>query len=229
MAQFHFVEDYSKVVDALIASHPIDRAMELAVGGHYAAMGNIQLNILKTVGLKSGMSIFDLGCGSGRLANAISKSGLNVTYVGTDLVQTMLDYAALKSPKEYRFLLHHDLTVPLPDTSVDMTSAFSVFTHLLHHESYIYLEEFHRVLKPGGTVVLSFLEFSEPEHWKMFERTVKDQKGSTTPVLNTFIERHVIEVWAKKIGFLVETFYWSLHRINDSDPLGQAVVVLKKA
>ena len=39
-----------------------------------------------------------------------------------------------------------------------MILAFSVFTHLLHEESFIYLEDFKRVLKPGGSVVFSFLE-----------------------------------------------------------------------
>lgn len=228
MAQFHFVEDYERMVADLISSYPMDRAMELAVGDHYEAMGRIQYNIVTHAGLSEGMTIFDLGCGSGRLANAIGRTGLNVDYIGSDIVQALLDYARTKAPANHRFLLNHDLSIPLPDESVDMTSAFSVFTHLLHHESYLYLEEFHRILKPGGKVVFSFLEFFEPEHWKMFKCTVDDQRKTALPVLNTFIERNAIETWCKHIGFAPEIFYWGLHRINDSDPLGQAVVVLRK-
>ncbi|MGC2968162.1 class I SAM-dependent methyltransferase [Paraburkholderia aspalathi] len=228
MAKFHFVEDYEKLVSDLLSMHPIDRAMELAVGGHYQAMGQIQCNIVTHVGLKSGMTIFDLGCGSGRLAHALGKSGLLVDYIGTDIVQSLLDYAQTKAPRNYRFLLNHSLTVPLPDASVDMASAFSVFTHLLHHETYLYLEDLHRVVKPGGRVIFSFLEFFEPNHWEMFRKTVDDQRVKSSPVLNTFIERNAIEVWCGKLGFEVETFYWGLHRINDSDPLGQAVAVLKR-
>jgi ubiquinone/menaquinone biosynthesis C-methylase UbiE len=228
MAKFHFVEDYEKIVEDLVATNPIDRAMELAVGDHYEAMGKIQCNILTYLGLSSGMTLFDLGCGSGRLAHAIGKSGLDINYIGTDIVQSMLDYAKTKAPANHRCVLNQNLSVPMPDESVDMTSAFSVFTHLLHHETYLYLEEFHRVLKPGGKVVFSFLEFFEPEHWKMFKRTVDDQRTTSMPVLNTFIERNAIETWCKRIGFHVEIFYWAMHRINDNDPLGQSVVMLRK-
>lgn len=33
MAQFHYVEDYERLVSELISKHPIDEAMSLAVGG----------------------------------------------------------------------------------------------------------------------------------------------------------------------------------------------------
>ncbi len=33
MAQFHFVEDYEKLVAALVNRYPIEQAMSLAVGG----------------------------------------------------------------------------------------------------------------------------------------------------------------------------------------------------
>src|SRR3712207_6851625 len=42
-------------------------------------------------------------------------------------------------------------------------------SHLLHEESYLYLMEAHRALRPGGRVVFSFLEFPVPEAWKVFE------------------------------------------------------------
>lgn len=35
MSEFHFVEDYERLVEQLLAAHPLYEAMSLAVGGQY--------------------------------------------------------------------------------------------------------------------------------------------------------------------------------------------------
>jgi predicted SAM-dependent methyltransferase len=111
-----------------------------------------------------------------------------------------------------------------------MLCAFSVFTHLLHAETYLYLEDAHRALRPGGRVVLSFLEFAIPDHWAVFERTVQAQRASTVPHLNQFLERNQITVWAQHLGYASVAFIdgntapWS-----SGEPLGQSIAVLTKA
>jgi cyclopropane fatty-acyl-phospholipid synthase-like methyltransferase len=229
MAQFHFVEDYEAYVRGLIKNHPIDEAMAMAVGGGpFDGIGNIELNILKEAGLQPGMSIFDLGCGSGRLAAALAKSGLDLSYTGTDVVQELLDYASEISPSNYRFIRHPQISVPVESSSVDITCAFSVFTHLLHHETYMYLTDMHRALKVGGLVVFSFLEYADPAHWDVMEYTLDKQRDAEQIPLNTFIERTVIDTWARRLGFEVKQIMNGGHRPNGGEPLGQAVCVLSK-
>jgi ubiquinone/menaquinone biosynthesis C-methylase UbiE len=228
MAQFHFVEDYEKHVETLIATHPIDEAMSLAVGGSFSNVGQIELNILKHAGLQSGMAVFDLGCGSGRLAVALGRSGIQVGYLGTDVVQALLSYAKSKTPEAYRFALHRELSIPAEDGSLDIACAFSVFTHLLHQESYIYLQDMHRALKPGGCVVFSFLEFSTESHWTVFESMVQSQRNQTTPHLNMFIERNVIESWSRRLGFKVERFIEGGEGVGGGAALGQSTVILQR-
>jgi ubiquinone/menaquinone biosynthesis C-methylase UbiE len=228
MAKFHFIEDYEKHVDNLVAAHPIDEAMALAVGGDYDGVGKIETAILKAAGLKSGMSVFDLGCGSGRLAAMLGQEDGRIEYLGTDVVQALLDYAATKTPEHYRFIRHLSLSVPAEDASIDIACAFSVFTHLLHHETYIYLEDMKRALKPGGKVVFSFLEFASPGHWNVFDATIAYARGSDTPHLNQFIERNVINLWAKNLGFEVERYIEGGERVGGGAPLGQCTVILRK-
>ncbi|MBB5508169.1 class I SAM-dependent methyltransferase [Paraburkholderia atlantica] len=229
MAQFHFVEDYERYVNDLVEKYPIDEAMARAVGGgHYDGIGRIELNILKHAGLQSGMAVFDLGCGSGRLATALGDSGMDIRYIGTDVVQALLDYARTKSPAHYQFIRHAQLSIPKEDESLDIFCAFSVFTHLLHHETYRYLEDAHRALKPGGLAVFSFLEYADPAHWDVFEYTLDKQKKGEEIPLNMFIERNVIEKLAEQTGFTVSQFLNGWDRVNDGDPLGQSVCVLKK-
>ena len=226
MAQFHFVEDYEKLIVHLIATYPLDEAMARAVGGGpYDIFGQMEADILDAAGLTDGMVVVDLGCGSGRLASALHKSRA-VSYIGIDIVQPLLDYAQTRAPN-YRFLLHRELSIPLADSSADIVSAFSLFTHLLQAETYVYLEESARILKPGGRIVFSFLEFSEPTHWAIFELTRKAARDANGDHLNMFLERITIELWAEKLGLIAEQFFpssttWQGHA------LGQSVVVLAK-
>jgi SAM-dependent methyltransferase len=134
MNTFHFVDDYERHVDQLIRNHPLSEAMSLAVGGYYEEFSVILAELLVQNGLRDGMTLVDLGCGSGRAAKGISKR-VQIEYLGTDVVQRLLDYAAKVCPKHYRFKCHRELSVPAPDSSADMVCAFSLFTHLLHEES----------------------------------------------------------------------------------------------
>ena len=175
------------------------------------------------------MSLIDLGCGSGRLATALGQDGPAIDYLGIDVVQVLLDYARSRAPSNYRFVLHRQLDLPVDAGTADVICAFSVFTHLLHTESYLYMQDIHRVLKPRGTLVFSFLEFAEPEHWSIFAQTVEAQRLSVLPHLNMFIERNAIDVWCERLGFRRDGFVGAAEPCWDGQALGQSVAILLKA
>jgi len=229
MAEFHFVEDYEKLVDRLVAEHPLDEAMAIAVGGLYNEIGQIEADLLKHAGLRDGMAILDMGCGSGRLAHALGKTGMRLRYTGVDIVQKLLDYAATKSPPHYLFLRSHALAVPAETGSLDFLCAFSLFTHLLHHETYLYMEDIHRALKPGGKLVFSFLEFGAAVHWPIFIATVNGSRTNTSPHLNSFIERSAIQIWSSHLGFIVDGYIEPGQAVSPVGPLGQTTVILQRA
>lgn len=227
MAQFHFVEDYERYVKELLETYPLDQAMELAVGGNYELLGQVQAALLEKIGISNSSTIYDLGCGSGRLSSVLYQRAPNLNYVGVDVVRVLLEYAKIKAPN-YRFILNPELNIPAENNSVDIISAFSLFTHLLHAESYIYLQEAHRVLKRGGGIIFSFLEFNESIHWNVFEQTVSTTKNQESTHLNMFIERNTIELWAKKLGFEVDMYLSATTPIWQGQPLGQSIAVLRK-
>lgn len=218
----HFVSDYTAMVRQLMAEHPLDEAMSIAVGGDYENTGKRIVDILQKCGLKDGMSVIDMGCGSGRIAKYIGLTFPNMEYLGFDIVQELLDYAADQSPPNYRFVLNHKLAVPAETDSADMFFAFSVFTHLLQEETYLYLEEARRTVKPGGAIVFSFLEIVP--NWPIFGAMTNNlREGRGQPHLNMFIERNQIQTWAEHLGLTIESF--------DKGPIhtgfGQTVVVLR--
>jgi ubiquinone/menaquinone biosynthesis C-methylase UbiE len=122
--------------------------------------------------------------------------------VGIDVVPELYQYAKqiCKRP-DWKFLPAPGLTIPMDDNFADFVCFFSVFTHLLHEESYKYLVEAKRVLKPGGKIVFSFLEFAIPYHWAVFESTL----GNDDPdkVLNQFMSRDAITAWAEHLDLQI--------------------------
>ncbi len=215
----HFERDYSRLVAVLRGRYPHEEAMARAVGGQFEEVGRDQVNFLEQQGLRDGMAIVDLGCGSGRTAVQIARRLPNCTYVGIDVVQDLLDHAKSICPASYRFIRSAAVAFPLPDAYADMIIGFSVFTHLLHEECYAYLQDAVRVLRPGGKFVFSFFEFARADQWSVFADTVESRKTDAFGHMNTFIERAAIETWCRHLGLTVEGFF---------DKTQQSLCVLRK-
>jgi len=215
----HFERDYSRMVAALRGKYPHDEAMQRAVGGKFEEVGRDQVTFLEQHGLRDGIAVVDLGCGSGRTAVQIARRLPNCTYVGIDVVQDLIDHAKSICPASYRFIRSAAVAFPLPDASADMIIGFSVFTHLLHEECYAYLQDAVRVLRPGGKFVFSFFEFARADQWSVFADTVESRKTDAFGHMNTFIERAAIETWCRHLGLTVEGFF---------DKTQQSLCVLRK-
>jgi SAM-dependent methyltransferase len=182
---------------------PSDALLRHAVGGDFNAMGALQVAILKHYGLGSGASVIDVGCGVGRLANAL-QGYLRGDYLGTDPIPAFLRSARRTvRAANFRFELVRGLTIPAPNGSADMVCFFSVFTHLLHEHAYLYLEDAKRVLAPQGRIVISFLEFGSASSWGTFAATVDHARANRPRTLNVFIERNAIMTWASHLGLRV--------------------------
>jgi ubiquinone/menaquinone biosynthesis C-methylase UbiE len=228
MAEFHFVVDYERHVLKLMEQYPLAEAMDLAVGGGWNTIQKIEVAILRHFGLRDGMRLIDFGCGSGRLAQGLGKSGLEIEYLGLDIVQVLLDYAETITPAHYQFMMNRELSFPVEDNSADIICAFSVFTHLLPEETYVYLEDALRVLRGRGLFILSFLEYTNLSHWVQFQSTVASRKTDTRPHLNTFLARETIDAFAAHLGYTREAFVDGDKAPWGGDALWQSVAVLRK-
>ncbi|MBX6743551.1 MAG: class I SAM-dependent methyltransferase [Acetobacteraceae bacterium] len=172
--------------------------MSWAVGGPVATferIGVTEHSLLDMYGLRDDSRVLDIGCGAGRLARQLSRRP-RLSYHGIDVVPELLAYARRKiSRQDFKFDLVSGNTIPLPDASVDFVILFSVFTHLLHEESYVYLEQCRRVLVPGGRVVFSFFEFATPSHWSVFDGNVDWVRKRFMGHINVFMHRDDIRLW----------------------------------
>ena len=170
---------YGSLYDSMISHHrseglPERRALEEAVGGGFEAFGAVEKDLLLAFGLRPEHFLVDLGCGSGRLTRKLvgffSDKG---KYLGLDTNRAFLEEA--RSPVEnssaagrFDFRLVTSPVIPCEDATVDYIVAFSVATHIDLEDTYSYLAEMARALKPGGKSVVSYLSTEIPDHWRIF-------------------------------------------------------------
>lgn len=217
----HFVRDYNRFVLAQRLRKGRERGLTDAVGGAFEFLGVEERKLLLRHGLRDGMSLVDIGCGSGRLANALRD--MPIRYTGTDVVPALLDFARDVCRREdWRFEPVVRLTIPVDAESADFVTFFSVFTHLHHTDSYRYLMEARRALKPGGTIVFSFLDFTIEGHWPIFEERTQFRglRAKLDPIVYIFMDKASLPVWARHLEL-------DLVAIEDA-AIGQSVCVLRK-
>jgi len=219
---------YTGFVRRVVASLPLEEAMSQAVGGGFDVIGPIEVAALRHAGLQPEQFVIDVGCGSGRLAVPLSPY-LKGKYSGFDVVAELVDYARTRVARpDWRFETIDHIGIPEPDGCADMVCFFSVLTHLLHEQSYWYLEEAKRVLKPGGRIVASFLNYSQDSHWDIFMNTLKDAKNNPSGPINVFLSREILTIWAQRLGLEVIQFIDGEEAVPGSTALGQAMCILQK-
>jgi SAM-dependent methyltransferase len=218
-----------------------ETALQQAVGGEFEVVGYLEFARLRQLGLKPEHAVIGVGCGSGRLAVQLAP-WLDGRYLGTDILPSLLDHARkLCGRDDWTFVETNGQEIPAPDESADFVTYFSVLTHINHEESYRYLAESKRVLRPGVVIVCSFLEFLIRSHWAIFRADLQDR--SPEKVLNQFLSRDAFQAFAFNLGLELVSFIdgdkptipidrelnWSNGvQMSGLGNLGQSVCVLRK-
>ncbi|AMW30934.1 class I SAM-dependent methyltransferase [Arthrospira platensis] len=242
MTEYNIYSDtYTKHLQRLKNVLASDKAYEQAIGGNFLAVGQLELGLLRQQGLKPGQMVIDVGCGSGRLAAPLA--GIpGIRYLGIDVVEDLLDYARkICNRNDWQFVKVNSLSIPASDQVADFVVFFSVLTHLRHEDSYKYLAEASRVLKPGGFIIISFLEFRISSHWYVFQGMLNNPDPHKH--IDQFIDRDAIHAWTQHLGLTVDAIYdgdkphipllqtiiWDDGRSQtDLGNLGQSVAILRK-
>ncbi|MGA5406520.1 class I SAM-dependent DNA methyltransferase [Streptomyces lavendulocolor] len=148
--------DYEDYVRGDLDAKPLDRAMLAAFAAAVRSAG--------------GGRIADIGCGTGRIAAHLTTLGLDV--LGIDLSPGMLERARAAYP-DLRFQEGSMTDLDLGDGVLDGVVAWYSLIHIEPGHVPGVLARFHRVLAPGGHLLLAFQVGDEPLRLtEAFGRTV---------------------------------------------------------
>jgi len=140
--------------------------------------------------LKPGDKVLDLGCGNGRWFKLFQT--YNVDYIGVDSSIKLIDIAQKNNP-EAKFKVEESLNLSFPDNWFDKVYSIAVFHHMPSKEFRLkFLKEIERVLKPGGTLILTVWKLKEQSHL-LIKYTILKLLGKSKLDF-----RDVFEPWGKK-------------------------------
>jgi SAM-dependent methyltransferase len=136
---------YAERFDHELEHKPLDRALLAA----FAAS------------LPPGSPVLDAGCGPGHVAAHLAALGLRPT--GLDLSPRMIEQARVRHPG-IEFEPGSMLAIPHHNGALAAVVAFYSIIHLTPDELQTALQEFHRVLRPGGQLLLAVHVGDEIRH-----------------------------------------------------------------
>ncbi|MBK7494321.1 MAG: class I SAM-dependent methyltransferase, partial [Candidatus Omnitrophica bacterium] len=90
-----------------------------------------------------------------------------------DVSKTLIEEACTQikgnmANNPFKFQVIQDCRLPCEDNSMDLLVAFSVVTHIDLEDTFSYLVEALRILRPGGRMVVSYLSADVQDHWDIF-------------------------------------------------------------
>lgn len=163
----------------------------------------IKEQLLDLGGLQPGSRVLDVGCGIGRVAVPLtSYLDDQGSYEGFDIVKSAITWCTRKIHSRFpNFRFTHvdlkndlynlgtdrearDFVFPYEDGEFDLVFLTSVFTHMVLADVENYLEQIHRVLKPGGSCFATFFLINEEA------KTLKKQNGKF--MFSTELEHHYL-------------------------------------
>lgn len=111
----------------------------------------------------------DFGCSSGRVLRHMAVQHPEVASHGCDSDKHYVEWVLRFLPASIVAFQNHSIpTLPLADASIDLVSAFSVFTHIEAFET-AWLMELRRILRPGG---IAYLTVHTDRTWRELDDSI---------------------------------------------------------
>jgi SAM-dependent methyltransferase len=164
-----YAELFSDILDKL----PLERALLTAFAG-----------------LADG-PVADVGCGPGHLTAHLAELGLDV--FGVDLSSEMIALARQAHPG-LRFDEGSMTALDIADGTLGGILAFYSVIHMPPRDLPVVFEEFERVLKPGGHLLLGFLAGADPQPQEYDHKVVLAYRWSPDSLADLLRQAGLVEV-----------------------------------
>jgi SAM-dependent methyltransferase len=128
----------------------------LAAGGSYYH-ADLVLDALASAGaeLPAGARALDFGCSSGRVVGVLAAACEEVEWHGCDPIERSVEWAAATWQGVEFARQPERPPLPYGPAAFDLAYAISVWSHFAERPALEWFAEMHRILRPGGHLVLS--------------------------------------------------------------------------
>ncbi len=187
----------------------------------------------------------DMGCASGRVLRHMAHERQGMRALGCDINRLHVEWCNRYLPANCTVFQNHSIpSLPLPDNSVDIVSAYSVFTHIEALET-AWLMELRRILRPGGvawiTVHSEFTLQDMTTDWPLWNPTMSHPEAATKlDAQRNFVGDRMVLRWHSDRSYASNVFYkldylkktWSrffeIADVRRRFPTFQDVLILRK-
>jgi SAM-dependent methyltransferase len=119
-------------------------------------------------------AVFDFGCASGRLIRHYAAQTEIPEIWGSDINARHIRWLYENLPHTVKPIFNHCIpTLPIPDKSIDVISAFSVFTHIDTFET-CWLAELQRIMSDDG---LAYITVHNEDTWDLIRDQVDNENN----------------------------------------------------
>ena len=153
----------------------------------------------------------DLGCASGRVIRHFSHNSPETHVYGCDINRAHVEWCNKYLPSEITVFQNHSIpTLPFNDNSIDLVSAFSIFTHIENFET-SWLMELRRILKPEGLAWVTIHSESTweelREDWPLYRLLKNHPDFDLIPQQSPMISDRKIFRWSAEASYSSIVFY----------------------
>ena len=134
------------------------------------------------MGLNTNDDVLEIGSGVGRIGLAIAPRCR--TWTAADRSQNMLSHARarLDGVPNAKFVHLKDGGLRgIADASIDVVYCTNVLPHLDAVERWRYVQDAHRVLRPGGRLYIDTVLLDSPEGWTMMDNNLRQRLNGMEP------------------------------------------------
>ena len=181
----------------------------------YWASGLLDAKLLVNAAHKHGTdakAFLDFGCATGRVLRHFPTTWPEIRAFGCDLNRLHVEWCNRYLPDSCTVFQNHSIpSLPLADGSMDIVSAYSVFTHIEAMET-AWLMEIRRVLKPGGIAWITVhseltLQDMTPD-WPLWEPVYEHPETPTKlDAKRQFAADRLVLRWHGDRSYSSNTFY----------------------
>jgi SAM-dependent methyltransferase len=155
--------------------HAMARGPLATVGGLYEAdliLDALQSASVDTAELRHGL---DFGCSSGRVVRVLAAACPQIEWHGCDPNGEAIRWAG-ENLSAINFFVNEDLPpLPLPDQSLDIAYAISIWSHFAPELGLLWFEEMRRLLRPGGHLVCTTHGLTSVAHYATGQMRTAEQ------------------------------------------------------